>query len=62
MTHDNNAGRLNGRPRGFAAMDRDKQRAIASLGGRSQGRRNNPGNFANDPARASAAGRKGGQS
>lgn len=43
-------------PRGFAAMDRDKQRAIASKGGKASG-----GNFKNDPARAAAAGRKGGE-
>lgn len=49
---------LNGKPsrRGFAAMDREKQREIASKGGRASG-----GNFKNDPARASAAGRKGGE-
>ncbi|HEY5805772.1 MAG TPA: general stress protein [Candidatus Saccharimonadales bacterium] len=40
--------------RGFASMDEDKQREIASKGGRASG-----GNFANDPARASRAGRKG---
>ena len=43
-------------PRGFAAMDREKQRAIASKGGKASG-----GNFKNDPARAAAAGRKGGE-
>lgn len=43
-------------------MDEDKQREIASKGGRSQGKENNPGNFANDPQRASEAGRKGGSS
>ena len=43
-------------PRGFAAMDRDKQRAIASKGGKASG-----GNFKNDPQRAAAAGRKGGE-
>jgi general stress protein YciG len=43
--------------RGFASMDRKKQREIASKGGRASG-----GNFKNDPGRASAAGRKGGQS
>jgi hypothetical protein len=48
--------------RGFAAMDEDKQREIASKGGRSQGKENNSGNFANDPQRASEAGRKGGSS
>ncbi|MGE5541089.1 MAG: general stress protein [Bacillota bacterium] len=52
----------NHRGRGFAGMDEDKQREIASKGGRSQGKENNPGNFANDPQRASEAGRKGGSS
>ncbi|MDB5189521.1 MAG: hypothetical protein JWL82_478 [Parcubacteria group bacterium] len=48
--------------RGFASMDESKQKEIASKGGRSQGKGNNPGNFANDPQRASEAGRKGGSS
>ncbi len=48
--------------RGFASMDEDKQREIASKGGQSQGKENNPGNFANDPDKAREAGRKGGQS
>ncbi|MGV1873736.1 general stress protein [Agrobacterium rosae] len=43
--------------RGFASMDDDKQRDIASKGGQASG-----GNFANDPARASEAGKKGGES
>ncbi len=43
--------------RGFAAMDPEKQRAIASKGGKASG-----GNFRNDPKRAAAAGRKGGES
>lgn len=47
--------------RGFASMDPDKQRSIASKGGKSQGKENNPGNFANDRRKASEAGRKGGQ-
>lgn len=47
--------------RGFAAMDEEKQREIASKGGKSQGKENNPGNFANDRQRAAEAGRKGGQ-
>lgn len=47
--------------RGFAGMDEERQREIASKGGQSQGKENNPGNFANDPERASEAGRKGGQ-
>ena len=42
--------------RGFASMDEDKQREIASKGGQASG-----GNFANDRERASEAGRKGGQ-
>lgn len=40
--------------RGFASMDESKQREIASKGGKSSG-----GNFKNDPARASEAGKKG---
>jgi general stress protein YciG len=59
---DNNKGNNRGGGRGFASMDDDKQREIASKGGRSQGKENNPGNFANDPQRASEAGRKGGSS
>lgn len=35
-------------------MDTEKQRKIASMGGKASG-----GNFANDPERASAAGKKG---
>lgn len=52
--------RSGGAPRGFAAMDAERQRAIASKGGHSQGKANNPGNFANNRERARAAGRKGG--
>jgi general stress protein YciG len=40
--------------RGFAGMDEEEQRRIASEGGKASG-----GNFANDPQRASEAGRKG---
>jgi len=40
--------------RGFASMDADKQREIASKGGKASG-----GNFKNDPQRASEAGKKG---
>ena len=47
--------------RGFAGMDEEKQREIASKGGKSQGKENNPGNFANDREKASRAGHKGGQ-
>lgn len=42
--------------RGFASMDKDKQREIASEGGKASG-----GNFKNDPERAAEAGRKGGE-
>ena len=42
--------------RGFASKDADKQRAIASKGGKASG-----GNFKNNPNRASEAGRKGGK-
>jgi general stress protein YciG len=45
---------------GFASMSTDRQREIASMGGRSQGRKNNPGNFANDVAKAKRAGQEGG--
>ena len=62
MANNNNqeGNNTRGRGRGFASMDEGKQREIASKGGRSQGKENNPGNFANDPQRASEAGRKGG--
>jgi len=40
--------------RGFASMDENKQREIASKGGSASG-----GNFKNDPERASKAGKKG---
>lgn len=42
--------------RGFASMSPEKQRAIASKGGKASG-----GNFANDRKRASEAGRRGGE-
>lgn len=40
--------------RGFASMDEDKQKDIASKGGQASG-----GNFANDRKKASEAGKKG---
>jgi uncharacterized protein len=40
--------------RGFASMDDDKQREIASKGGKASG-----GNFKNDREKASSAGKKG---
>jgi uncharacterized protein len=45
----------NSSKRGFAAMDEEKQRKIASKGGKASG-----GNFKNNPQRASEAGKKGG--
>jgi general stress protein YciG len=50
-----------GSRRGFAAMDEQTQRAIASKGGHSQGKENNRGNFWHDRERARIAGRKGGE-
>lgn len=47
--------------RGFGSMDKNKQKDIASRGGQSQGKENNPGNFANDPGKASKAGKKSGR-
>lgn len=41
--------------RGFASMDEDKQREIASKGGKASG-----GNFKNNRQKASEAGKKGG--
>ena len=41
--------------RGFASMDKDKQKDIASKGGQESG-----GNFKNDREKASRAGKKGG--
>ena len=60
---NNNSGGGNnssGGGRGFASMDPERQREIASQGGQSQGKENNPGNFANDREKASRAGREGG--
>jgi general stress protein YciG len=42
--------------RGFAAMDEEKQREIASMGGKASG-----GNFAKDRKKAREAGKKGGE-
>jgi uncharacterized protein len=50
-----------GARRGFAAMDEQTQRQIASKGGHSQGKENNRGNFWHDRERAREAGRKGGE-
>lgn len=55
-----NQSATRGSGKGFASMDEEKQREIASMGGRSQGKESNPGNFANNPERASQAGKKGG--
>ncbi len=48
--------------RGFAVMDRELQRKIASKGGKAQGKHNNSGNFANNREKAREAGKKGGHS
>lgn len=42
--------------RGFASMSPERQREIASMGGKASG-----GNFARDRKKASAAGKKGGE-
>lgn len=47
---------------GFASMDEEQRKNIASKGGQSQGAENNPANFANDTEKASKAGKKDGQS
>jgi general stress protein YciG len=47
------------RARGFAAMDRDKQREIASMGGRAAHEKGTAHEFTSDEARE--AGRKGGE-
>ena len=47
--------------RGFASMDEEEQRKIASDGGKSQGQENNPANFANDKEKAKKAGEEGGR-
>lgn len=52
--------RSNLRPRGFAAMDAERQRAIARKGGESVPKEKR--SFARNPALAVEAGRKGGQS
>ena len=45
-----------GSGRGFAAIDAERQREIARMGGKASG-----GNFKNNPERAAAAGRAGGK-
>ncbi len=47
--------------RGSVSMNEDKQREQTSKNGQSSGKENNPGNFANDPKRASEAGKMGGE-
>ena len=46
---------------GFASMNADLQREIASRGGKAQGKDSNPSNFFNQRDRARAAGRAGGK-
>ena len=59
MADDNSTNNSTGGTsnRGFASMDEQKQREIASKGGSASG-----GNFKNDRQKAREAGRKGGQS
>lgn len=53
MADNDSSGTSN---RGFASMDPQKQREIASKGGKASG-----GNFKNDREKASRAGKKGGE-
>jgi len=45
----------------MAADDKQQREGISRKGGQSQGKNNNPGNFANDRKKASEAGKKGGE-
>ena len=56
MANSNN-NNSNTSKRGFASMNDDKQRQIASKGGKASG-----GNFKNDRQKAREAGKKGGKS
>ena len=56
---DNQGGQEQSSDRGFAAMDPDKQREIASKGGQSAP--DEARSFSQDPELASEAGRKGGE-
>ena len=47
--------------KGFASMDEQKRKDVASKGGQSQGADNNPANFANDTQKTSDTGQKGGK-
>lgn len=51
--------KLEGTGRGWHG-DPQRHAQAGRIGGRSQGKENNPGNFANNPQRAREAGRKGG--
>lgn len=42
------------------AMSKEEHERVSSKGGQSQGKENNPANFANDRKKASEAGEKGG--
>jgi general stress protein YciG len=55
---DNNDNTSN---RGLANADQQTREEVARRGGQSQGKENNPANFANDREKASRAGKKGGQ-
>lgn len=56
MTNNTN----NSDNRGFAAMSKAKVKQAAHNGGKSQGKDNNPANFANDRQKAQRAGQEGG--
>lgn len=59
QSNDNQRRGQRGEGRGFASMDPEKQRAIASAGGRAAHRSGNAHEFDSEEARE--AGRKGGQ-
>jgi uncharacterized protein len=60
MAENNNNNRDGKQKRGFAAMDEEKQRAIASKGGKAAHESGNAHEFTSEEARE--AGRKGGES
>jgi general stress protein YciG len=46
---------------GFASLSPEERSKIARIGGQSQGKKNNPGNFANNIDKARHAGKLGGR-
>lgn len=59
MSNNNGSDKSEKKPRGFAAMDQEKQREIASKGGRAAHAKGTAHEFTADEARD--AGRKGGE-